>query len=251
MRTVLLTLGLLWIAGSAIAQQRTLHRVDQAVEDLDRLATSLRHLDRDLHQNGARANLYRIESDSANAGPRYYRVSPGLRAWLDRSDYLVASGHDRLALNMAPRFDGEFVELVPPNTVFDLRPIVPQVALTDVPLSHVVLELPPPSNLIDARIDTMIGNAVLDHPLEGQQNGRSLIGPSGRPAVSSYHMSRRAIQRAFAERNWPISQLRLNGTDRRRGTALPGRSAPSKKQSTDNPKAQPASAVSCPRSPDQ
>jgi hypothetical protein len=53
----------------------------------------------------------------------YYRVAPGLRARVNRIDYLVRVGRKEYALNIQPRVDGEFLELIPADAMFELVPM--------------------------------------------------------------------------------------------------------------------------------
>ncbi len=95
--------------------------VDRAVSDLDPLATSSRVLDPAFANDLNRARLFELEPGDPLTGqrPQFQFVAPGFRATFDRPDYLTLS-EDGITLNQAPAFDGAFVELIPPNTVFDL-----------------------------------------------------------------------------------------------------------------------------------
>ena len=103
-----------------------LESVDQAVEDLDLMATSMRRVPRGLRVEGEHTSLFKL-----NPGPSgsavYYRLGQGFIARFERMDYAVFRGKD-LHLNISPEHDREFIELVPPNMVFDLRPLKEVVA---------------------------------------------------------------------------------------------------------------------------
>ncbi|MCX5662277.1 MAG: hypothetical protein NTW19_21570 [Planctomycetota bacterium] len=115
---------------AASAHAQTLVPVDQAVGDLDPLSRSQRSVQLGLRSTGEQSALFEVRPDPAtliNLGPiyeapSYYRIGPGFNAHVDRLDYLVATGKRSVATNQAPRRDGEFIELIPANTVFDLRP---------------------------------------------------------------------------------------------------------------------------------
>jgi hypothetical protein len=110
--------------------------VDQAVGDLDLLSTSTRRVEWGLRSNGEQTSLFRLDAKASqaltgrslgavNQAPGYMRVAPGFAASMDRVDYLVreSNGPTRLTLNRAPKSDGEFIEIIPPNTVFILSPV--------------------------------------------------------------------------------------------------------------------------------
>lgn len=127
--------------------------VDQAVGDLDGLSTSLRRREMGLRYDGEQTSLIEIAGEGLGA-KTYYRLAPGLRARVDRMDYAVRVGRRDFALNIKPRVDGEFVELIPANTVFELRhplnpppgPIAQQTGWVDQRIT----------TLIDGRIDTRV-----------------------------------------------------------------------------------------------
>ena len=98
--------------------------VDQAVGDLDDLSTSLRRMEVGLQRHGEQTKLYRIEDPTGQNRPHYYRSGPGFRARLTRPEYLVVAneenGRAQLAINVAPYREGQFLELVPPGTVWEI-----------------------------------------------------------------------------------------------------------------------------------
>jgi hypothetical protein len=111
--------------------------VDQAVGDLDPLATSLRRVEVGQRSSGEQTSLYIYRPTIAQPNydrptwvtqgvgvqrPVYYRLGPGFLARVDRMDYLIRISKKNFALDVAPRHDGEFVELIPANTVFEVRP---------------------------------------------------------------------------------------------------------------------------------
>ena len=130
MRTIQSTLIVLAVdTASAAGPPAGWEPVDQAVGDLDPLSHSMRQLPPGLRAIGEQTSLFRVQTNSVTGsslqGTTYYRVGTGFRARFDRPEYLVLVGRRHFDKNIAPRFDGEFVELVPPNTVYDLTPLVP------------------------------------------------------------------------------------------------------------------------------
>ena len=130
--------------------------VDQAVADLDQLSTSLRRIESGLRSDGEQTSLYRVTDDStvAAASPVYYRVGPGFRARLHRIDYVVPVSRRSARMNVTPRRDGQFFELIAADTVFDLRPR---------PTNASPPSPPAPDYRIDARIDGRIDGRVDGH----------------------------------------------------------------------------------------
>ncbi len=168
--------------------------VDQAVEDLDPLATSLRQRERGLNIYGEQSSLFRRSPDLQDDARTYYRVGPGYRATLDRIDYVVITGPETIEMNVAPPRDGEFHEIVPPNTVFDLRPVSPDLAITGV-LDVNGPPQPPPPNLVDARLAPVIGGGSLHSRLDPVRFDQTpLASPQRR--VSTFHMGKRAVARS-------------------------------------------------------
>ena len=99
--------------------------VDQGVGDLDRLSTSLRHVETGLRTDGQQTSLFRVvppgnDPELNGLSPLFYRVTPGVVARVNRVDYLVPISDRELGLNAQPRIDGQFIELIPADTVFDL-----------------------------------------------------------------------------------------------------------------------------------
>jgi hypothetical protein len=103
--------------------------VDQSVSDLDLRATSTRLVEQGIGVYGQAGSLYRRSgagsqwSDTGQPLTQQYQLRmPGVTAWLDRPDYLVVDPLGEMKLNVAPSQDGQFIDLIPPNTVFDLAP---------------------------------------------------------------------------------------------------------------------------------
>jgi len=120
---LLLALGLAPVYAETFDQ---LKPVDQAVADLDLLSTSMRRVEVGLRVHGEQTSLFRppvTHTLSGPSRPQYYRVGPGYVARVDRMDYLVPRPRGQLGLNQAAIADGRFIEIIPANTVFDLRPI--------------------------------------------------------------------------------------------------------------------------------
>ncbi len=115
--------------------------VDQGVEDVDPRAVSFRVIDPGNAQYPTRSMIVeRPHSagwsqlglptlDEATGLPntrRYEYRAPGVRAQMNRPDYLVIDQAGERALSRAPIMDGAFSELPPPDTVFSLVPERPQ-----------------------------------------------------------------------------------------------------------------------------
>ena len=151
-----MTLSLGW-TGMGLSSECTqaLRGVDQAVTDQDRLGMSLRQVESGLGTAGQQSALFLLSppvTPSTSEGmsplyqPRYLRLDLGLRATTDRIDYVVPNPEGRgYKLNQAPSLDGEFYELVGPNTVFELQPILPQTSPWRAE--------PPPDARINARVE--------------------------------------------------------------------------------------------------
>ncbi len=106
--------------------------VDQSVSDLDLRATSSRRVEQGIGVYGQTGSLFRRpdsgQGSSINGQPltqQYQLREPGFTAWIDRPDYLVQDPLGEFRLNIAPSQDGQFIDLIPPNTVFDLDPTTP------------------------------------------------------------------------------------------------------------------------------
>lgn len=176
--------------GVAIAQQQPANQslvpVDQAVGDLDRLSTSMRVIQPGLSPFGDRTRLYRLQTPWSPYLPgatpggmddTYYRIGPGVRARVDRLDYLIPLGKRNFDLNVAPRRDGQFIELAPPGTVYDLRPIpliAPNAAgvPSGFPIGNASIQ-PQPSNAIDRRVQGQVQPQMIEGRLDGRASQSS------------------------------------------------------------------------------
>lgn len=153
--------------------------VDQAVGDLDGLTTSLRNVQVGLRSTGEQTSLYQqvvaagepdydraawVSTAIGQQRAVYYRIGPGFRARVSRLNYLVRVGDKGLALNIAPRFDGEFVELIPNDTVFELNPsMVDYRRLRSADSSAVRAAIPamtPVAGLVNGRVDGQINGRI-------------------------------------------------------------------------------------------
>ena len=127
--TLIVLIVLIVVTVSAAGPPAEWEPVDQAVGDLDPLSHSMRQIPPGLRTIGEQTSLFRVQTDAVTGsslqGTTYYRVGTGFRARYDRPEYLVLVDRRHFDKNIAPRFDGEFVELVPPNTVYDLTPLIP------------------------------------------------------------------------------------------------------------------------------
>ena len=105
--------------------------VDQAVDDLDRMAVSTRQMQPGLSPYGQQTRLFRATGpvypwspySNFDPGNVYLRMGPGYRAIVDRIDYMIPRGRHEWEMNVAPRKDGNYAEQATTNTVWDLRPI--------------------------------------------------------------------------------------------------------------------------------
>lgn len=144
--------------------------VDQTVGDLDLRATSSRRVEQGIGVYGQTGSLYRrtdLNPRSFSTGQaltqRYQLREPGVTAWIDRPDYLVRDPLGELRLNVAPSLDGQFIELIAPNTVFDLVPQTPRgfVPYDDRPGEGWE------DTRINTRLDTRIGDPIGAWPQPG------------------------------------------------------------------------------------
>lgn len=108
--------------------------VDQSVADLDLRAASTRRVEQGIGVFGQTGSLYQRPDDGQGwflngreVTQQYQMRQPGFTAWIDRPDYITQDALGELSLNNAPAIDGFFIDLVPPNTVFDLSNAAQQV----------------------------------------------------------------------------------------------------------------------------
>jgi len=145
--------------------------VDQTVSDLDLRASSARRVEQGIGVLGQTGSLYRRPDTGpgwfVNGNPlsqQYQLREPGVTAWIDRPDYLVQDPLGEVGLNISPAQDRRFIDLVPPNTVFDLVPstqrgFVPYTDIYDDGLG---------STRVNTRIDGFIDTTATgqrEHPL--------------------------------------------------------------------------------------
>ncbi len=129
--------------------------VDQTVADLDPLARSYRQMEAGLRYEGEHnSRLYTtISGDQYSAfamsgalgtpvKQQYYRIGKGFIARVDRINYLMYARDGELSMNVTPREDGQYIEMIGPNTVFELQPLQTNPA--------------PAPQLYDARINARI-----------------------------------------------------------------------------------------------
>jgi len=137
---ILLLTAALMPAASVSAQTQAFSPVDQAVADLDPLATSFRRIHPSLAVYNPNSSIYQIggsdplRNAAGSVDPRtglavprnFVFEQPGVRVFLNRPDYLVLTNEDlrrpEFGLNVAPVIDRAFIELIPPGAVFDLVP---------------------------------------------------------------------------------------------------------------------------------
>lgn len=172
--------SVLWLitaaTGSAMPPQH-LQAVDQAVEDLDPLAKSMRRIEPGLDQYGQHSSLFRRvgRAGALNRVPVYYRIGPGFIARVDRIDYIVRDDENGLTVNEAPKAEGEFIELIGPNTVYELSPITtPRQPETPGSSQHEADNRIWQNMRIDTRIDGRIDTRIDTHiePVEADVETR-------------------------------------------------------------------------------
>lgn len=172
--------------------------IDQGVEDIDPRARSQRRIDpgnakyptrsmiverANPHQAGW-SELGLPALDRATGAPdthRYEYRAPGVRARMDRPDYLVVDEDGRPALNRQPVFDGAFRELPPPNTIYDLVPEDPE------PVDDASNDPGWDDPRVDGRINRRLGQA------SDAYNPGTVRGPSAqqrRPQAQRYKIRR-------------------------------------------------------------
>jgi len=175
--SVAFLIAFLGMCALAAGQSRPqLRPVDQAVEDLDGLAVSLRRMGKGIRSDGEQTSLFKYPQPAVGSALTrpYLHVAPGVIARIDRPDYLVFAGtRDKRILlkeNVAPKVDGMFIEVIPPNTIFELRPLdqligPPTQAVAPQPSKYRIdTRLSPPPLLGDHRIDLRIDTKLTNKP---------------------------------------------------------------------------------------
>lgn len=171
--------------------------VDQAVADLDPLSRSIRRVELGLRLDAEQTSLFWLPESGGGTGAgsdgpsgdgrasgRYYRVGPGFVARSDRLEYLVpAEIQDgevrRWEMNITPVYDGLFIELPGPNTVFVLSP-EPAASAAGNPVGRGRWALPGPDHRSSADGgpvapgggDEQSADARLDSRIEARIDGR-------------------------------------------------------------------------------
>jgi len=135
---VLLMSGVVAAAESITGNEPfALKPVDQAVEDLDPLSAGLRHVDPGNALFSDRVSLYQPlystqwpqqPSQWANTtigidlGSRYQYRMQGMQAFIDQPEYISQNASEEYGFNFSPAKDGQFIEIIPANTIFNLIP---------------------------------------------------------------------------------------------------------------------------------
>lgn len=166
--------------------------VDESVQDIDPLARSLRQVPLGLRTTGEHTCVFAVPVDpgtSASNQPTglyqpygqdryaYYRIGPGFRARMDRVDYLVRVGDRGLGMNIQPRRDGEFIEVIGPNAFFDLRPQWPHAPTLGAPQPLILQDqLPrmtgPTAHSAEASAPAAPGARLIEVPLSAPLDAR-------------------------------------------------------------------------------
>lgn len=135
--------------------------LDPGVGDAGPFATSLRVIDRGLGMFSHRGAVTAVRdpTDAHNAHERPYEYnSPGLRAMMRRVDTVVRASDGVIAVNEAAGHDGQFVRIIPADTVFNLTP--------DDAVERPAAPEPEPAYLdqrVSYRVDYQVTGAVADH----------------------------------------------------------------------------------------
>ncbi len=178
MRYVRLGLILLSVtASAAIAESITdtaakpWQPVDQTVEDLDPLSAGLRHIDPGNARFSDRVSLYQpitpmswnpvesaiVEGTGINLNRRYQYRIPGMQAFFDQPSYLVKDEWEQYSFNNSPLNEGEYIEFIPADTVFNL---IPEHELTPTPRYEQPLDPHFQDNRIDGRLDLRVNGRI-------------------------------------------------------------------------------------------
>lgn len=153
-------------ATAAAAQQQqpagTWRAVDQAVADLDPLARSMRQIETGLRRIGEQRSLFEYHAAGQSlhftGERRYVRLGDGFRANVPRLDYLIPISRRDAAMNIAPLRDGVFIELGPPDMVFELDPM--SINNTSAPPAARVNPTPAGPGPLDLRVDVRIDGRI-------------------------------------------------------------------------------------------
>lgn len=237
MRVAILLLALPAFAIAQAPGQRL--PIDQAVEDVDPLATSLRHVSDGLFVYGDHSRLFlnagaggdHRAATSDHNQKRYSRIGPGFHVRLDRPYYLVAVSADPREKifdnNITPPVDGQFLELLSVDAVFDLgvappvSPIDPH-ALQSINSHRIDAAHRPVYARIDARIDTRIDarvKSLLDPSSPGQsRRSPALQQANNAPTLPGFDRGVRlpVIDQRRAIHPKPISMLSISRTSETR-----------------------------------
>lgn len=169
--------------------------VDQAVTDLDPLATSLRQIETGLNVYGQDTLLYRIAPGNSTFNlngyrPTFLRLGPGFQAQVNRIDYLSLVSDPLpdqirskdMAINAQPRIDGAFAELIGPDTVFDLtHPLLPALFVKSPSVRSGSFENQYGDEIKhDMRLDLLVDyrlDALVDKRIDSYQQPNSQQGP--------------------------------------------------------------------------
>jgi hypothetical protein len=173
--------------------------VDRSVSDLDLRASSSRRVEQGIGVYGQSGSLYRRADQNPWSFPtgqaltqQYQLREPGVTAWIDRPDYLVRDPLGELRLNVAPSLDGQFIDLVPPNTVFDLVPYTPRASVSYDDRSGRGWENP----RIDTRLNTRIGEPIGGWAQPGHDTLPAFPSPPRAHRLPAHRQAQRAEERA-------------------------------------------------------
>lgn len=183
----LMTMTTVMCCSSLLTAQTTqktdkVHRVDQAVADLDGLSTSMRQQGAGLRLDGEHTSLFSIpdekiqqmqvfgqaaQTTGVQRTNAYLRVAPGIMSQSDQMYYVVPSKHtdSKLDSNVAPTVDGAFLEIIPANTVFILSPQMQDV-IRNADTSE---QAPLPTNALSPkRVDNRVADSMVNNRVDNR-----------------------------------------------------------------------------------
>ena len=173
--------------------------VDQAVGDLDLRAASSRQVEQGIGVFGQTGSLYQRPNDGQGwylngqeVTQQYQLRQPGFTAWIDRPDYITQDALGEMSLNNAPAIDGQFIDLVPPNTVFDLSNSAQQVFFPYIQ-------------------DTDITSPRINTRIDGWANNPTSRDQVGAPRPVAHHLPPHLMQRRAERRDQEAQATKPTG----------------------------------------
>jgi len=203
------------LTAATVASAQEYRPVDQGVGDLDALSISLRQVQSGIRRDGEQTSLYQVApggvtGQSPTHQPVYLRVAPGFQAEVNRIDYVVPTVDHQVKVNAASMKDGQFLEFIPPNTVFVLTP------QTEEELAPPVVESGDDNRLdlrVDGRHNRLVDrqiNTLIDTRVDGRVRGGEVsgVGRAGIRANGCRSIVRMVSDRMARYRRRVVSGLR-------------------------------------------